>query len=75
VLTREQLWNGNREPFSNLWRIDPHKSIIRWSWTAHRRNHERYVQAMADPAWAHLRFIVLRSRREVAEFRAALTSP
>jgi adenylate kinase family enzyme len=74
VLTREELWNGNREPFGNLWRIDPHRSIIRWAWTAHRRNHERYARAMTDPAWAHLRFVVLKSRRDVDAFRVALTS-
>ncbi len=30
-LTREELWNGNREPFSNLWSLDPKKSIIAWT--------------------------------------------
>jgi hypothetical protein len=33
------------------------------------------MEAMADPAWAHVRFVVLRSRRDVDEFRAGLTSP
>ena len=33
AITREELWNGNRESLSNLMRWDPEKSIIRWSWT------------------------------------------
>ena len=68
VLTREELWNGNREPYSNLWRLDPTKSIIRWAWTAHRRNHDRYVTAMADPKWAHVGFVHLGSPREADAF-------
>lgn len=29
VLTREELWNGNREPWSNLWSWDPERNVIR----------------------------------------------
>ena len=35
TITREELWNGNREPLSNLYQLDPHRSIIRWAWTQH----------------------------------------
>ena len=35
VITREELWNGNREPFSNLWSFNPEKSIIAWAATRH----------------------------------------
>lgn len=34
TLTREGLWNGNREPLSDLWRWDPGQNIMRWAWTA-----------------------------------------
>lgn len=33
AILREVLWNGNREPWRNLFRWDPEHSIIRWSWT------------------------------------------
>lgn len=36
IVSREELWNGNREPLRNLWAWDPDKSIICWSWTSTR---------------------------------------
>lgn len=68
ALTREELWNGNREPWTNLYRLDPEQNIIRWSWTRHGVYRERYAEAALDPRNAHLRFVFLRSPREVAAF-------
>ncbi len=65
VVSREELWNGNREPFGNLYRLDPQRSIIAWAWTRHHVYRDRYLAAMADPRWSHLRFARLCSRREV----------
>jgi adenylate kinase family enzyme len=65
---RAELWNGNREHWSNLLSADPERSIIAWAWTRHRIYRERYQQAQADPASAHLEFIRLRSRAEAAAF-------
>jgi adenylate kinase family enzyme len=66
MLTRAELWNGNTEPLANLWRLDPAKSVIAWSWTSHRRYQDRYAGAAADPANAHLHFIRLRTPAEMA---------
>jgi adenylate kinase family enzyme len=68
VVRRTELWNGNRESASNLWSINPEKSIIAWSLTRHARYRRRYAQAAADPRWAHLDFVRLRSRRQVDAF-------
>jgi adenylate kinase family enzyme len=68
VIRRERLWNDNRERWSNLVSLDPHKSILAWSWTMHPTYRERYAAAMKDPAWAHLDFIRLTSRRDVEAF-------
>jgi adenylate kinase family enzyme len=65
---RQELWNGNREPWSNWLTLDPECSIIMWSWTQHAKYRMRYADAMADPVWAHLRFIRLRSPAEVRGF-------
>jgi adenylate kinase family enzyme len=65
VFTREELWNGNREPFSNLYAWDPTKNIIRWAWTTHGKYSERYAAAMGDPRWAHLTFVRLCHPAEV----------
>jgi adenylate kinase family enzyme len=67
-ITREELWNGNREPLTNFWRLDPNKSIVRWAWVNHDKYHRRYLEAEDDPANAHLRFVRLQSRADVARF-------
>jgi hypothetical protein len=71
ALTRERLWNGNREPLTNFYRMDPEKNIIRWAWVKHAGYVERYGAAMHDPAYAHLRFLRLRTPKEVDAFLAA----
>jgi len=74
VITREELWNANKEPFSNLWSLNPEKSIIAWAATRHRVYHRRYAQAERDPRWGHLRFVRLRSQAEADAFLAGVTS-
>jgi adenylate kinase family enzyme len=61
VITREELWNGNREPLSNLWSRDPQRSIIAWTWTQHGAYRQQYDDEMADPANEHLHYVRMRS--------------
>jgi adenylate kinase family enzyme len=68
ALTREVLWNGNREPWSNFLSLDPERSVIAWARVQHGRYRDRYEAAQRDPSWSHLRFVRLRSRREAARF-------
>ncbi len=72
VLTREELWNGNRERWSKLVHPAPEESIIRWAWTRHAVYAERYAQRTADPRWAELEVVRLRSRTEVDRFLTAI---
>ncbi len=65
VLRREELWNGNREPWANLYRWDPTRNIIRWAWTQHTKYARRYAAAMHDPRRADLRFVRLRRPADV----------
>jgi adenylate kinase family enzyme len=74
AVTREELWNGNREPFSNLWHFKPEKSIIAWSATRHKVYRRRYHEAEHDPRWASLRFVRLRSQSEADAFVAGVAS-
>jgi adenylate kinase family enzyme len=67
-LTRQELWNGNREPLSNFTRLNPEKNIIRWSWTRHEHYRQEYEEASAGPETVHLRVIRLRSTEEVRTF-------
>lgn len=66
TVTRAELWNGNREPWTNLFRLNPQESIIVWAWTKDRVYRERYLAARADPAFGHLAFIRLRTPGEAA---------
>jgi len=66
--TREELWNGNREPLTNFYRLDPSVNIIRWGWQRHAVYRERYETLARDPANAHLTFVRLRAPRDVGAF-------
>jgi adenylate kinase family enzyme len=71
LLRRTPLWNGNRERFSNL--FDPGHPI-RWSWTQHPGCRASYEAATADPRWAHVAVVRLRSPRETRDWLARLRS-
>jgi adenylate kinase family enzyme len=73
TVTRQQLWNGNREPWSNLYSFDPKKSIIAWAATRHGVYRRRYAGAEHDQRWAGLQFFRLRSQREADAFLAEVT--
>jgi adenylate kinase family enzyme len=75
AVTREELWNGNREPLTNFTSLDPYKNIIVWTWMNHDKYTERYAFAMADPAWGHLRFVRLRSHAEAGRWLRSISAP
>jgi len=65
AFTREALWNDNREPLTNFYRLDPEKNIIRCTWVKHPEYVERSGAAMSESANAHLRFVRLGSQEEI----------
>ena len=70
MILRRELWNGNREPLANLWRIDPQRSIIRWAWTQHDKYRQRYAAAMTDPAHAHMQFLRVKTDTDLESLLA-----
>lgn len=68
VALRRELWNGNRERWRNFLTWNPEQSVISWAWHKHAPDHAKYAAAAASPASAHLRFIRLTSRRDIARF-------
>ena len=74
TVLRRELWNGNREPLSNLLSFDPKQSIIAWAASRHHTYRGRYTAAQADPRWRALTFIRLPTpaavRRLVADVEA-----
>lgn len=43
VITRAELWNGNREEWQNLRTLNPETNIVLWAWTRHSKYHERAI--------------------------------
>ncbi len=72
AITREVLWNGNREPWTNLYSLDPEKNIIVWSWTHFDHVRAKYETCMTDGTWSHAEVHRLRTRSEVENFLASV---
>ena len=72
--TREELWNGNLEPWSNFFDPRPEKNIITWTWTRHPTTRAKYAEKIEDPGWSDLDFIRLRVPAEVDAFLENLRS-
>jgi adenylate kinase family enzyme len=65
VLSREELWNGNRERLANLLSWDPEQSVISWAWHHYPVYRQRYTAAAADPQFAQLTFIRIAREADV----------
>jgi len=70
---RAELWNGNREPWRNLFSLNRDRSVIAWAWQTYDSRRERYTAALADPVNAHLRFVRLTSPAQVRRFLSGLS--
>lgn len=71
--TKELLWGTNIERFwpqLALWRGDD--SLVYWVISAQRGKRKGMRAAMADPRWAHIRFIRLASVNEIETFAATI---
>lgn len=53
---RQQLWNGNRERWTNLLSIDPERSVVAWAF----RQHEQYRQTYTRMTREHAELEVVR---------------
>ena len=72
LLLRRELWNGNREPWSNLFSRDPQRSILAWAWTNHWKYRQRYLQASQDPRYERLQFVAIRTEADVRQLLEAI---
>lgn len=66
--SRELLWGTNTESFIRHLKVWDRDSLIWWAVTQHRRKRRDLLAWQADPRWAHVRFVRLRSSAEVAAF-------
>jgi hypothetical protein len=70
IVTRAELWNGNRERWRNFFSLDPERSVIAWSWTSYADKGQRYRAAAVDPANEHLTFIRIANRADARRLLA-----
>ncbi|WP_223148453.1 hypothetical protein, partial [Actinotalea sp. JY-7885] len=54
LLSRRELWNGNRESWRGLVAREPEENIVLWAWRSHADNAVRFQQMQA-PHWVRLR--------------------
>ena len=69
ILTRETLWNGNREHFRNLFSKD---SVFLWAIKTYRRRRRQYPELLRRPENSHLTLVRLRSPKEASQFLSKL---
>lgn len=73
LANNEELWNGNRERWGNLFKLTPEKSILAWTWKRHAVYRQRYGDEMRNNSpWRP--YIRLESRQAVEQFLASLPS-
>jgi adenylate kinase family enzyme len=66
TITREELWNGNREKWTNLYSPKAEENVILWAWTRFRHTREKYEAMLTDGTWSHLTVVRLRTPIEAA---------
>ena len=69
VVTRQELWSGNRERLAAAFSRD---SIILWALTTFKKNRRRYAALLESPTTTHMDTIRLRSPRQVKAWLARL---
>lgn len=70
VILRERLWNDNRESLALALSKD---SILLWAFTSYPKRKKSYPKLMADPEYAHIRFLRHSSPRETEEWLESLS--
>ena len=73
AVTREVLWNGNRERLLEHCRIWSEKSLFHWLFKTYWASRRELPGLFAQPAHAHLRIARLRRPREAEAWLAGLT--
>ena len=72
LVTRQELWNGNREPLTGVLRRDPRENLVRWTWMKHGEYAARYAAAATDLSNRHLTFRRLTNDADVDELVASV---
>lgn len=74
-LFRVELWNGNRERLSNMFRREPEENIVLWAWTTYPKLQQRYGQIFSSDEWGPRSKIRLGTRADVEAFLETVHPP
>jgi adenylate kinase family enzyme len=69
LVTREELWSGNREEWRSQLGPD---SLLLWALRTYRRRRREYTAIQGDSRYSHLTFVRLRSPRAAEAWLAAV---
>ena len=56
MITRQELWNGNREDWKFLFKLDPEENVILWAWKTYDKrvaDFDRLVNELPDTVTVH----------------------
>ena len=68
AITREELWNGNREKFWWHFKLWSDESLFKWLFKTYWRRKREYPQLFALPEHKHLNVIHFRTPQETEEW-------
>jgi adenylate kinase family enzyme len=69
ILSKEALWNGNRELLRNQFRRD---SLFIWAFQSYRKQRQTYPVLFQQPEYQHVSFIRLTSPRAAEDWLSRL---
>jgi len=69
-LTREELWNGNRESLWTHFKLWSDESLFHWLFKTYWRRKREYPLLFAEPGHLHLTVLRFQSPREAADWLA-----
>lgn len=72
IFGRQELWSGNRERF--VTQFFTRDSLLLWALRTYRRRRREYPKLFAQPEYAHLTVVRLRSPRETKRWLATVTA-
>jgi adenylate kinase family enzyme len=64
AVTREELWNGNREPFWQHFKLWSDESLFHWLFKTYWRRKREYPILFMLPEYAHLKIIHFKHPKE-----------
>lgn len=64
AMSKQELWNGNRERISNLFSKSPEENILVWTWTQHA-NYETKISALEAKAPTDQRWFEVKRRSDI----------